>query len=408
VTIQSNDSQTNKSSAEIAVNVVILGGGIAGLWLLNLLNDRGYSAVLVENNAIGSGQTLASQGMIHGGIKYTLAGATTPASETIAGMPERWRDCLAGKGSIDLAGVKTLSEDYFMFSDSRLSSKVTAFFGSKAIEGRVTPVVQDNLPEAFQHADFSGLVYRLQDVVLDTASLLQHLVSRQADSIYTGICELEIDSAAVNGVRLEDGSLIHADTYIFAAGKGNAELIAATGLPVEMQLRPLHQVVVTGDTLPDLYAHAVTLKSADKPRLTITTHRLRNGGKAWYLGGQLAETGVDRSDGAQIIHAKEELAMLLPWISFEDCQFSNYRVDRAEAEHRGQRPDTPYVKRFDNIIVCFPTKLTLTPMLGDLVLEELPARPSKGDNRPYKISAVNETKTGLAPWDTPDRKNKNA
>ena len=70
-------------------DIAILGGGIAGLWLLNLLAKRGYSVLLIEKEALGSGQTIASQGMIHGGIKYALGGFLSDASETISAMPAR-------------------------------------------------------------------------------------------------------------------------------------------------------------------------------------------------------------------------------------------------------------------------------------------------------------------------------
>ena len=59
------------------VDVVILGGGIGGLWLLNRLHGRGYNAVLIETGELGGGQSVNSQGMIHGGIKYALGGALT-------------------------------------------------------------------------------------------------------------------------------------------------------------------------------------------------------------------------------------------------------------------------------------------------------------------------------------------
>ena len=83
--------------------VVVIGGGIAGLWLLNLLTRRGYGAVLLEAGALGCQQTLASQGMIHGGLKYALSGMLTGASEAIAAMPDRWAANLAGRGEIDLS-----------------------------------------------------------------------------------------------------------------------------------------------------------------------------------------------------------------------------------------------------------------------------------------------------------------
>ena len=81
-----------QTGQELHVDVAIVGGGIAGLWLLNRAANAGYSTLLIEKAALGAGQTLASQGMIHGGVKYMLGGITTGASETIAGMPARWQD----------------------------------------------------------------------------------------------------------------------------------------------------------------------------------------------------------------------------------------------------------------------------------------------------------------------------
>ncbi|MGB1685791.1 MAG: FAD-dependent oxidoreductase, partial [Pseudomonadales bacterium] len=90
--------EQERVSGTIRLDIAILGGGIAGLWLVNRLQQAGYSTCLIERHGLGGEQTLASQGMIHGGIKYTLGGALTNASETIAAMPERWQACLRGEG----------------------------------------------------------------------------------------------------------------------------------------------------------------------------------------------------------------------------------------------------------------------------------------------------------------------
>ena len=58
----------------ISSDVVIIGAGIAGLWLHNRLNQMGFHAILLENDTIGNAQTLSSQGIIHGGAKYALNG----------------------------------------------------------------------------------------------------------------------------------------------------------------------------------------------------------------------------------------------------------------------------------------------------------------------------------------------
>ena len=350
-------------------DTIILGGGIAGLWLLSLLRKNGFEAILLEKKGLGSGQTFASQGMIHGGIKYSLAGATTGASESIADMPLRWRSCLAGTDNVDLKGVNVLSDAYYMFSDARLSSKLTAFFGSKTLEGRVASVPTANYPEIFQSPSFGGLLYKLNDLVLDTRSLITHLHRQLNDYIFEGDVSFEHTNGRVTRLQLDDGLTVSASTYVLAAGKGNGELIKDLGLEVPMQLRPLHQVVVKGKTLPDLFAHAVALKSADKPRITFTTHTTADT-KAWYLGGQLAESGVVRNEAEQIEFAKTELAAVIPWMSYSDCEFSTFRIDRAEAgDETLLRPDTPYVRRHGNVVVCWPTKLTLAPMMGDMFME---------------------------------------
>jgi glycerol-3-phosphate dehydrogenase len=383
----------------IQTDIAIIGGGVAGLWALNVLRDSGRSAVLFEKDQIGAGQSLASQGMIHGGIKYTLSGATSAASETIGAMPERWRACLAGTGSIDLSGVNVLSDRYYMFSDGRLSSKITAFFGSKAIRARVNPVDGKDVPEAFTHPAFNGLLYQLEDLVLDTGSLLRHLTRRYPSSIHQGNPQLITANGKLTGIELESGQRFVANTYVFAAGAGNGEIIETLGLPVEMQLRPLHQVIVKGENLPDIYAHAVSMKSADKPRITITTHKAGNR-KAWYLGGELSESGIDRSEDAQIETAKQELEVLLPWIPISDCEFSTFRVDRAEASQQDAgRPDTPFVKRFGNVVICWPTKLTLVPMLGDILLEDAASHRANEPPNEMATGEPAQPTIACAPWE---------
>ena len=58
-----------------STDIVIFGGGIAGLWLLDRLRIQGYQVILLESSSLGGGQTYASQGIIHGGLKYALGGS---------------------------------------------------------------------------------------------------------------------------------------------------------------------------------------------------------------------------------------------------------------------------------------------------------------------------------------------
>ncbi|MDV7214119.1 FAD-dependent oxidoreductase, partial [Azotobacter beijerinckii] len=73
----------------LSTDVLIVGGGIAGLWLSARLRQAGYATLLAENASLGGGQSVKSQGIIHGGTKYALHGALSGASEAIAEMPRR-------------------------------------------------------------------------------------------------------------------------------------------------------------------------------------------------------------------------------------------------------------------------------------------------------------------------------
>jgi hypothetical protein len=363
--------------ADFKCDVVIVGGGIAGIWLLNLLIARGYSALVLEADALGCKQTLASQGMIHGGLKYALSGNLTRAAEAIATMPARWRACLAGAGEVDLRGLEPLSEHYYLFAEASTLGKLATFFASKSLRGRINKLTAQEFPAALAEAPFNGAVYELQDFVFDTRVLLErllagvehltlqhrlapHEVSRQADGYH-----LQLDSVAIETTSL-----------ILTAGAGTGELLAGLDIAQsKMQLRALHQVIVHHDYPHPLYAHCLTGVRRAEPRLTITSHREPDGaGWLWYLGGQLATDGVALTPGELVTHARRELETCVPWINWGNAKFETLRIDRAEpAEKKGGRPDRAYAQATQSCLVCWPTKLSLVPDLGDRVLELLPA-----------------------------------
>ncbi len=368
---------TTPAQTEADVDAVIIGGGIAGLWLLNLLTRRGYGAVLLEADRLGGCQTLASQGMIHGGLKYTLAGSLTGASEAIAGMPERWRRCLSGDDEPDLSALTPLSDRYYMFAGDSALGRLTAFFASRSLRGRIRRLERTEHPPALADPGFHGVVYELNDFVLDTPALLEALRKPVAERIY----RRRVDPAHVeltDGHCLVDcGSVrLRARRLLVTAGAGAGALLGHLGVveAPRMQLRPLHQVLVRHDYPHPLYAHCLTGIRRAEPRLTITSHPAGDGdGWLWYLGGQIAGDGVKLSAQALIEHARGELAACVPWVRWDNADFSTLRIDRAEpASEGGRRPDEAYAAAVGAAVVAWPTKLSLMPDLGDRVLALLP------------------------------------
>ena len=359
-------------SHSLSTDILIVGGGIAGLWLNARLRRLGYATLLVENASLGGGQSLKSQGIIHGGAKYALHGALTGASEAIADMPRRWREAIEGSGELDLLGVRLLSEAHYLWSPGSLAGNLTSFFASKAVRGRVDQVKGEQLPPALQHPKFKGKVYRLAELVLDVPSLISRLAALAGDSLLAGqtITPLREDGELVG--LCVDGRDIRARRVVLSAGRGNADLLADLGVEQpRQQLRPLHMVLVKGRGLKPLYAHC--LGGGPKPRITVTSHPAADGQWVWYLGGDIAEAdGVARSEAAQIAAAQKEVQQLLPWIDLSDARWATLRVDRAEPAQSGLvRPDNAFLAEQGSLLVGWPTKLALSPDFADRVIAAL-------------------------------------
>ncbi|MEO1817306.1 FAD-dependent oxidoreductase [Pseudomonas sp.] len=359
-------------STTLDTDICIIGGGIAGLWLNARLRRAGYQSLLVERGALGGGQSVKSQGIIHGGIKYALGGKLNAATEAIAGMPERWRSCLAGDGELDLRGVRVLSEHHYLWSPGSLISNLAGFFASKALRGRVEQVKGKALPKVFNDPAFRGKVYQLGELVLDVPSAITRLAELSGDGLIADSSPhvLRADDGSISGVQLH-GATIRAQRYVLTAGEGTDALMQEWGeSEPAMQRRPLQMVLVKGPDLPPLFAHC--LGASPKPRLTVTTHPCEDGQWCWYLGGELAEQGVNQTADALIDAAKRELTELLPWINLDNCQWTTLPVNRAEPAQSGLvRPDNAYVQAKGNALISWPTKLALAPNLSDQVFEEL-------------------------------------
>lgn len=395
----------------IYLDLAIIGGGIAGLWLANRIKNAGYKFALFESKALGSDQTLASQGMIHGGMKYTLAGTLTGASEAIADMPKHWRACLCGEGDVNLRHTRILSDHFFMWSGDDLGSKLTSFFASKITRGRVESVPDDRRPPLLRNKDFSGSLYRLEDIVIDAPSLVANLAHN-----IEGNC-FQIDWSQAQLLKGDDGTvsilidtpekplIIHAKRFIFTAGKGNAGLLQQLELTSPaMQLRPLQQVMVKHQHPFDFYGHCLGRETT--PRLTISSHRLPDGAHVWYLGGSLAEKGARMLAEELIEQAKLELGELIPWINLEGAEWATLPVERAEPlQPNFARPDNAFIaptQGVNNLLVGWPTKLTLAPNLANQALEMLQAagiQPSSNTQNIHLHDYLAYAELAKTPWE---------
>jgi hypothetical protein len=347
------------------IDIVIIGGGVAGLWTLNHLRGLGYQAILLEKTALGNGQTIASQGIIHGGIKYALTGELSNSSLQISDMPACWHACLQGQGDIDLTQVKILSDHYYLCSQQKITQRITQFFAQKALHSDSDALDKKDYPEFFHHKSFTGLLTRVHERVLDVPSLINALAQDMMPYIF------KIDDAVLEKehgqycIKLDTLTLA-AKKIILTAGEGNGELFPIA----PMQKRPLQMVMLTADNLPKLFVHCVGLST--NPILTITSHPLPNGKTLWYLGGQIAEEGVGRDKNTQIEIAQTLIKQQFPWFTLQNPKWQTLNINRAEGFNHGKRPESIMIDTVDNVMTAWPTKLTFAPLLAKSIAALLP------------------------------------
>lgn len=347
----------------VSVDLIIIGGGIAGLWTLAAARHRGFNAVLFEKNALGCGQSIASQGIIHGGSKYALAGVITQATNNISQMPAVWRQALQGEGEVDLRQANVLSDAQFLVPASGIDSKLLSFLGSKSMASFTEALKAKQLPESYQNIGIKRSCFKLDEMVLDTPSIFSTLLEQFGDCIYQADIASDAIVQCEHGVSLQlADSKLEAKYLIIAAGNGNQYLPTSP-----MQQRPLQMVAMQQAHLPAIYAHFIG--RSNKPLLTITSHPTAQG-IVWYMGGNLAENGVGLSSQEQIQRCRELLKKLLPQLAIApDAQFSCINIQRAEPkQNRLLRPDDAYIEKNGRIISGWPTKLALAPRFAEQAL----------------------------------------
>ena len=389
----------------LRLNALIIGGGAAGLWTLLALRRQGYSAALIESNACGLGQTVSSQGILHSGLKYSLQGLLTSAAREAREMPLLWRDCLLGQQQPDLSQTEILSDAFWLWGTDSAASRL-GMTGAK-LGLAVTPISVEGAarPECLQSC--TGTVYRVGEQVISPASLIRNLLTHAPNGVWqVAPEELTWDHSPAGmapSARIQPRDSLRAepitlqpDWLILTAGAGNAELRQSLGLGSEkMQRRPLQMVLVRGP-LPMFFGHCI---DGAKTRISITSSREPDGQVVWQIGGQVSEVGVQMSSAELIRHTQNEVRELLPAIPIQHCDWTTYRVDRAEgATLTGGRPDSFRLLREKQILTGWPTKLVLVPQLAQAICQTVSQAGSQP--RAVDLSSVPLPRPNVAaaPW----------
>lgn len=346
--------------APLPVDALVVGGGVAGLFLLHALRASGRSALLVERSALGTGQTTSSQGILHAGVKYALGGVAGDDANEASDAAALWQEFLAGSGNPDLRGLRVLARNEYLWRTASLMGAAGMLGARLALRTRPSAVAASERPAWL--AGVRGDVLSLPETVIDPADLLARLAAAVPGLIGLGeVASLRPGSRGVSvQVRGPSGTLeLQAGTVFLTAGAGNEALLAMAGLSDHepMQRRPLRQAMVRGD-LPEVFGHCI---DGAKTRITVTSDR--DGARTvWHIGGELAENGPAIDERAFLERARTEVAGCLPGVDLREAEWSSYLVDRAEPRTRdGRRPSAAHVSAAGRVVTVWPVKLVLAP-----------------------------------------------
>ena len=365
---------------------------MAGLFAMHALQQAGHSVCLVERSAVGDGQSVCAQGIVHGGVKYSLGGLVSGSARAIERMPERWLAMADSGAGFDLTAAPPIARSMWLWRSEGVAGAFAMAGARLSLRARPEAVPVQERPPPLR--EVRGDVLRLPEPVFDPVATLGALLAPVAPWAVRAEARASHDGTVILEGQGRTAAF-RPRCVVLAAGAGNAALRSAFGLAHGlMQLRPLHQAMVRGP-LPEFHGHCVDGLAT---RVTLTSAPLAGGERVWHIGGKVAEEGVARDACAQRAHALSELRAVLPSVDFGACSWSTYSVNRAEREQpKGSRPEDACVARDKagraTVLTVWPTKMALAPVAADMVRES--AGPAA------HASASEAIASALAGWERP-------
>lgn len=386
--------------------MIIFGGGIAGLWALDSVIRAGYSAVLLEKESLGKGQTICAQGIIHGGFKYVVPGKyrAGTASE-VRHMPQRWRQHLLGERKdpdLSLVGMRSPTCYFWLSSGRGFRGVLEEVFSPVGLNLLNSPPIDitHKAPEWLKKS--ATKVYEVPEPVVDSGAVLGALGKLHANKIfYYDSVSFERDGELVREVIIHDKRdeiyTFVPSRIILTAGIGNQELVDAMEFQKKvMQIRPLRQLIVRGNALPDFWGHCI---NGGKAVATVTTHYdsvTRE--KVWSIGGEVAEDGYKQDPQELIRNGRALLEKVLRGVDFSQTKWGTFDALRAEEPNDNVLPSGISMRKLSNVWVCFPTKMAMAPVLADYIVQQLKEEALQKTVCPIKSGT--SVRVAGYPWDS--------
>ena len=400
---------------QVEVDVVVIGGGVAGCWVTKELSHAGYATALVSLEGLGGGQTAHSHVYLHRGHLYReearneLSGGGSTLTTDLRLASRLWDEWLAGLvgGGHHLDAAP--STGLFGFRSGRDAQDVEAAvwspLGLRSQPVGPPPVLSGSALTAFRRVDAR---------CLDAEALIRALAPRsEAFTVDAAAVTPVIDGTRIEAVRVRTASgelSVRGRATVLAAGAGNRQLLNGfpPGAVPVMRDRPSFMLVVVDDSGPFLEPlSGVFVLNGDDSLFLVS--RQEGARTAWLLSDACTET--DHRDWLAYVLA--ELREVFPhvWQGREHLQWGWYDAPKAEVslDEAFQRQVHSHVALHvgDNVVGVWPTKLTLAPlaaldvleMVDDLLGSPTQQLPSSPPNSGARIGPERWRRVVLRGWD---------
>lgn len=274
-------------------DVLVIGGGISGAGVANILSENGVDTILVEKGDFASGTSSGSSKLIHGGLRYLAQGEIREVRELL-----KERNYLLNHTDF----VKPLN--FHIIVDEYSWKKYTLRFGLflyNLLAGKLSiPRFRKNTGE--YPASVRGYFQYMDAYTDDSLLVIHNIVSahRNGARCFNYVEAVRLDkSNSGYTVHLKDtlsgkDSVITADLVVNAAGPWASELLEKFNLKLDkpLQLSKGIHLVVPAEKIP--ISHAIAFRShLDKRQMFIIPR-----GKVVHIG--TTDTFVTEPDDFKI------------------------------------------------------------------------------------------------------------
>jgi len=361
----------------ILIDILIVGGGIQGLWCLNELTKLGYSSILITDKNIGEGQSLDAQIYKHKGYFYNNLEITQHLQE----VEGEWNRFISNNN------LKPSQKQQFLaFPNQDSADKYTKLWYQGGLN--YSPINHSQIPPFFKQGilshyfDTTETCYHGQQLITKLVQPVKHL-------IYQGKI-IGFNSSSIDGcvkevkVIIDDKLFTVAPKHIvLTAGRGNQNLLnqitkGNSELDYQtqeiQQLRRCQVLVIKGENLPSVSALCPSLmffmgcRQVGNENIWLITFGFDD-----VIKLELNQTiSIDK---IRLQKCLDTLKAVIPNIFELDLDFGLYPAVKAESQALGAgfRPNEDFVSNcgLPNVTLVYPTKLSLAPRASKKVVNQI-------------------------------------